>query len=90
MSEGSPREIKMRDQWRAWRVSSLGLEIGLSVALGAWLGHLLEQKFEFEPWGLLAGTLLGVAAGGRALYKAAKRVLNEPDPKAPQNPEAKP
>ena len=76
----------MREQWNAWRMSSLGLEIGLSIALGAWIGHFLEQKFAFEPWGLLAGTLLGVAAAGRSLYRATRRVLNEPA--SPSSPNA--
>jgi F0F1-type ATP synthase assembly protein I len=49
-------------------MSSVGLEIGLSVAIGALGGYWLDEKLSTGPWLTLVGLLFGVAA-------AAKRVI---------------
>lgn len=54
------------------RASSIGLQFGISIAIGALAGNWLDKRFGSEPWLLLAGVLFGSAAGFRDLYRLAK------------------
>jgi ATP synthase protein I len=49
---------------------TLGLEIALSVAVGLFGGSWLDQKFSTKPWLTLIGLGYGLAAAGRAIYRA--------------------
>ncbi len=51
------------------RLTLAGLELGIGVALGAVAGMYLDQKFDTEPWLMLAGLTLGVASGFLNLYR---------------------
>ena len=57
--------------------STLGLEMGLSVALGVGIGYYLDKWLHTEPWLLIVFLLLGVIAGFRSLYRAMKRLQKE-------------
>ena len=64
--------------------SSVGLELGLSVGLCLLLGLWLDGKLGTTPWLMLAGLVLGLAAGFRGLLRnidrsdrAAAREANE-------------
>lgn len=57
--------------------STLGLEMGLSVAVGAVVGMYLDKWLKTEPWLLIVFLLFGVVAGFRSLYRAAKRMQKE-------------
>jgi ATP synthase protein I len=57
--------------------STLGLEMGLSVALGVGIGYYLDKWLNTEPWLLIVFLLLGVIAGFRSLYRALKRLQKE-------------
>ena len=46
----------------------------LGVGLGVLVGNWLDRKYGWEPWGLLACTLLGLAAGMYLLIKDAIRM----------------
>ena len=68
----------MTDFYREYlKAGAIGLEVGLSIIVGAGLGYLIERYFNIAPWGLLAGTGFGMAAAGRALYRFSKRYLKE-------------
>lgn len=41
----------------------MGLQLAATVGLGTWGGHWAESRWNFAPWGTLAGTLLGAAVG---------------------------
>ncbi len=41
----------------------LGFEIAVPLAIGVLLGHWADRRLGTEPWILLAGALLGMAAG---------------------------
>ena len=43
-----------------------------SLALGVWGGYKLDARFGTEPWLLLTGSVLGVAAGLYHLYITVK------------------
>jgi len=57
--------------------STLGLEMGLSVAVGAILGYYLDKWLHTDPWLLIVFLILGAIAGFRSLYRALKRLERE-------------
>jgi ATP synthase protein I len=57
--------------------STLGLEMGLSVAVGAGIGYYLDKWLKTEPWFLIIFLVVGVIAGFRSLYRALKRLQQE-------------
>lgn len=53
--------------------SSAGLELGISVGLGALFGTWLDGKLGTEPWMMLVFLLLGLIAGFRGVLRAVAR-----------------
>lgn len=52
---------------------TLGIEIVLSVAVGLLGGSWLDKRFGSSPWFTLIGLAYGLAAAGRAIYRALKQ-----------------
>lgn len=50
----------------------IGLELVVGVGVGAGLGWLADQGFGTRPWAMLAGIVLGLAAGVVNVYRAMK------------------
>ena len=61
--------------FRAAQYASLGLEMGIAVAIGAGIGYLLDASFGTRPWLLLLFLLFGVAAGFKGMISAARRAM---------------
>ncbi len=60
---------------KGWTKYSAGaLEAGISVVVGLAIGAYLDQQFHTEPWQMIFWLICGSAAGGRALYRLAKRI----------------
>jgi ATP synthase protein I len=57
--------------------STLGLEMGLSVAAGAIIGYYLDKWLHTDPWLLIVFLIFGAIAGFRSLYRALKRFERE-------------
>ena len=54
------------------KFSQVGLQMAVTIAICAYLGHLLEAKYPtVAPWGIVGGSLFGVFA---ALYHVIKQV----------------
>lgn len=53
--------------------SSLGLSVALSIFIGLFAGIWLDGKFDTKPVLTLVGLGLGIAAGFRNLFLAAKK-----------------
>lgn len=51
--------------------SGLGIEMAVSVLIGLGLGLLFDNYFSTSPWGILVGTLLGVAAAMKKIIDLA-------------------
>ena len=51
---------------------ALGIEMGLAVALGYFLGHWLDGIFESAPYLTYFGLLIGIAAGFKGIYRVAR------------------
>ena len=62
---------------RAARASAIGLQFGISIAIGALGGNWLDKKFGTTPWLLVIGLLLGAAAGFRDLWVLAKTEMSD-------------
>ena len=46
-----------------WAYLNAGLQFGAIVGMGAALGWWLGQRYGWEPWATIVGSMLGVAAG---------------------------
>lgn len=57
--------------------STIGLEMGLSVAVGGIIGYHLDRWLGTDPWLLIAFLIFGTIAGFRSLYRALKRLEQE-------------
>ncbi len=56
------------------RVSAIGLEMGLSVAIGLGVGYLLDRFFHTWPWLTIIFLFVGIIAAFRSLYNLAKEI----------------
>jgi ATP synthase protein I len=56
---------------------TVGLEVALSVAAGLFGGAWLDEKFATKPWLTVIGLAYGLAAAGRAIYRALKKANRE-------------
>jgi F0F1-type ATP synthase assembly protein I len=70
-----------RDVFRTLSMSSVGLEMGIAVILGLLAGRWLDDRAGTEPWLMLAGIGVGMAAGFKGLH----RVLRQADRIAAEN-----
>lgn len=52
----------------------LGLEMAVGVGLGYVVGSWLDKKYGWAPWGVLVGSMLGLAGGMYLLIKQALRM----------------
>lgn len=71
---GTSNTSKSRAFFRAAQLASLGLEMGIAVAIGLGMGYLLDRWLGTKPWLMLVFILLGVAAGFKGMFDAARRV----------------
>jgi F0F1-type ATP synthase assembly protein I len=55
--------------------STLGVQFAASVLLGFWGGRFLDHRLGSEPWLMVAGVLLGVAAGTIGIYRVVSRLF---------------
>jgi F0F1-type ATP synthase assembly protein I len=71
-----PKPVKT--PWKAYgRYGSLGIELILSMAVGYYVGRWLDGRLATAPWLALAGFVVGVYAGFRQFFRAAKRMTEE-------------
>ena len=56
---------------------TLGLEMGISVAIGIGIGYYLDRYFKTSPILTLVFLMFGVAAGMKRLYQVWKKVEKE-------------
>ena len=74
------RQSRDASAWaQALSVGSVGIEMAISVSLGALGGRWLDRRFDTAPAFLLVGFLFGVLLAARALYRVAKRYMRESD-----------
>lgn len=71
VSDSRPGDVakKTRDAFRTVSMSSVGLEMGIAVLLGLFLGRYLDGRFGTTPWLLILGCALGMAAGMKGVFR---------------------
>ncbi len=57
----------------------LGTELTVATVIGGLLGFALDSFFGTKPWGLVAGIVLGSAAGCLGVYRVAMTLTIEDD-----------
>jgi hypothetical protein len=72
----------------AMRHVALGWEIIIALALGWLLGWWLDRTLHTRPWLQIAGALLGLAAGVKALVQVVRDYRREVGPDDPLPPGA--
>jgi F0F1-type ATP synthase assembly protein I len=55
-------------------LAGVGIQMAVGVVLGLVIGHWLEKRYGWEPWGTLIGVMLGLAGGMYLLIKDAIRI----------------
>ena|SRR5262252_1474688 len=68
-----PAARRGKRAYNALSASSVGLELGISVAIGLGFGWWLDQKAGTEPWLMLLFLVFGLVAGFRGVFRAIKR-----------------
>ena len=56
--------------------SAVGITLGVSIGGGAYVGYLLDKKFDTAPWLTLLCLLLGIVAGFKNLFDTVKKYDN--------------
>jgi ATP synthase protein I len=78
-----PDDTKSRPRRSAYRrlaeLSSLGLMLPSSIAVGLAIGYLLDKLLGTHPWLLGIFTLLGIASGFLSLIRGLKKLGIEGD-----------
>jgi len=54
-------------------MSTIGIAMALSIALGVFIGYYIDRKFGTAPWFFYIFLCLGIAAAFRNLYVLYKR-----------------
>jgi F0F1-type ATP synthase assembly protein I len=72
-----PRRPDLR---RLAEMTSTGLILPSSIAVGLFLGYYLDLWLGTDPWLLIVFTLLGVASGLISLLRAIKKDLKDEPP----------
>ena len=70
MSQGEDRKKSFR---KIAEISSLGLVLPSSIAVGMVIGFFLDKAFETHPWLFLIFTLFGVTSGFLSLFRGLKK-----------------
>jgi F0F1-type ATP synthase assembly protein I len=70
----------VQQDWKGvGRYGTVGLEFALSILVGLFGGQWLDKKFGTHGIFTLVGLAYGLAAGGRAVYRALKSANREAD-----------
>lgn len=70
------------DLRRLAELTSIGLILPSSIAVGLFMGYFLDRWLGTEPWLLLIFTVLGVASGLLSLFRALKKEFKDDPPES--------
>ena len=78
MAESNKPETSKREAFASFLTyGSLGLEMGLCVAIGLGMGYYLDRYFKTAPILTLVFLIFGLVAGMKALYRTWKKAERE-------------
>ncbi|MCX7856360.1 MAG: AtpZ/AtpI family protein [Deltaproteobacteria bacterium] len=68
----------MKENMRSFlSYGSLGIELGLSVAIGIAIGFFLDRVFKTYPYLTIIFMLFGIISGFRTVYRILKKIERE-------------
>ena len=70
---------KTASVWQDAKYAGVGIEFGISIAVCYLIGDWAQDRWDFAPWGVFAGVMLGFASGLRRLVKIAVAESNRPN-----------
>ncbi|MCE9576778.1 MAG: AtpZ/AtpI family protein [Deltaproteobacteria bacterium] len=73
----APTATKTRSYYANLSLSSAGLELGLSVILGALFGRWVDRQLGTEPAFMLVLLVIGFVAGIRGVLRSARRAVRD-------------
>jgi ATP synthase protein I len=65
------------------RLSTLGIEMGVALAIGMLIGWYLDRLFGTRPWLIITFSIFGIAAGFRNLVRLARKDWDDEGPSSP-------
>jgi ATP synthase protein I len=74
-----PSSPRRPDYRKLASLSSLGLMLPSSIAVGLFLGYLLDKLLGTRPWLMAIFTVLGVVSGFLSLFRGLKKLGIEKD-----------
>lgn len=77
MTDDKPRRPDVR---RLAELSSIALILPSSIAVGLFLGYLLDRWLGTAPWLLLIFTVLGIVSGLLSLFRGLKKEMKDEPP----------
>jgi len=78
MPKPEPPEKPLRPDFRRIaELSSVGLLLPSSIAVGLFFGYLLDKWLGTPPWCLIIFTLLGVVSGFLSLFRGLRKIERE-------------
>jgi F0F1-type ATP synthase assembly protein I len=77
LTDEKPRRPDLR---RLAELSSIGLILPSSIAVGLFLGYFLDRWLGTAPWLLLSLTVLGIVSGLLSLFRALRKELKDEPP----------
>jgi ATP synthase protein I len=68
------KKAPVQQDWKALgSYGTLGMEVALSVVVGLFGGQWLDKRFQTGGWLTWIGFAYGLAAAGRAIYRAVRK-----------------
>ncbi|NLY95736.1 MAG: AtpZ/AtpI family protein [Myxococcales bacterium] len=58
-------------------ILTLGIEMGVCIAIGFFGGRYLAEEFDTGPWLQWVGLVFGIAAAFKSLYTVARKMRDE-------------
>ena len=85
---GPAEQSKAERAYNAFSTASVGLEMGVAVLIGFGIGYYIDDYYASAPTFTLIGLGVGVAAGFKALFRAARQAKRAGgESKGHENPE---
>ncbi len=78
MTDETPRGPGLR---RLVELTSIGLTLPSSIAVGLFMGYFLDRWLGTGPWLLLIFTVLGIASGLLSLFRALRKEMKDDPPR---------
>lgn len=48
---------------QSYRMLGIGVELGIVIGGMAYVGYLIDQHYDTQPWGAFIGSMLGIIGG---------------------------